>query len=323
MATQERTVRPYQLLCSICALGRGDLASESPEIQKLLNAIRQDPDLPVTLACNVGEVFGYQDPGLNDDTPEGADFYLKRDLEILYQLNLFPGARLPARILFHRVWEQIDDLAGICTFPSVTATAWAGCPCAVSDDYAKGREKGIEALIPPRCDTKMCAEKVASMIEVAQAEIVSVRPHILVCSVCQYGSGLRPPYAEDNLPEQLQRILAQPDLRIRLVPHADWMMCAPCPSREPGRRCITNRGSGGLPNQMRDLRVLQILGLTFGSVMAGGALYRRLLDRIRGTWQLCHIDHGSPSVWFTGCGTAETDSESYRQGREQLLTELE
>ena len=41
-------------------------------------------------------------------------------------------------------------------------------------------------------------------------------------------------------------------------------MCAPCPSRAAKcNGCVNNKGSGGLPNQMRDLRVLQKLGLHY------------------------------------------------------------
>ena len=42
------------------------------------------------------------------------------------------------------------------------------------------------------------------------ADAIPVRPHILVCAVCQYGEGSRPPYETDNLPEMLQFILKNP-----------------------------------------------------------------------------------------------------------------
>ena len=60
------------------------------------------------------------------------------------------------------------------------------------------------------------------------ADAIPVRPHILVCAVCQYGEGSRPPYETDNLPEMLQFILKNPQAQIKMADNADWMMCAPC-----------------------------------------------------------------------------------------------
>lgn len=323
-----RIVRPYRLVCAVCSLGDDTPGTADPRTADLLRAVRQAPDMPLTLCCNAGEVFAWQDPGPADDTPEGPEFNLKRDLEILYALNLFPGATLPARIVFSRLLDRVEDIAAICGPPAAAdtppASPWPGCPPAESERYRKGRAKGIEAIIPPRDPATMRKEKEASLAAMAHAGPVPVRPHILACSVCQYGNGVRPPFAEDNLPELVERMLADPDVRITLAPHADWAMCAPCPYREPGlNACVNNRGSGGLPNQLRDLLVLEKLGLAYGSTVNARALYRLLLDRIRGTLELCRIEHARPSVWWTGCGAAETDSEAFARGRAQLLAALD
>ena len=169
----------------------------------------------------------------------------------------------------------------------------------------------------------MAADKAKSIAAMKTADAVDSRPHILVCSICQYGNGVRPPFAEDNLPELIQLMLAEPETRIRLVPYADWMMCAPCPYRAAGTNvCIHNRGSGGLPNQMRDLRVLRRLGLTFGTVMNACELYRMILECIPGNAEICAIPHGAPSVWYSGCGTITEDTENYLKGREELMALL-
>ena len=316
-------LRPYQLLCVVCSLGEDEAGGIPERARQILEAVRKNPDLPITLRCNTGDVFVYQDPGPADDTPEGAEFNVKRDLEILYQLNLFPGSTLPARILFNRLLETIEGLSGICHYPEVTSPVWKGCPQADSDHYAKGRERGIDAIIPPRPESEMQQEKEASLAAMYQAEAIPVRPHILLCAVCQYGSGLRPPYPEDNLPELIELILREPDRLITLAPYADWMMCAPCPYRAPALNgCVNNRGSGGLPNQMRDLRVLQKLGLTYGSTLKARDFYQLLFTRIPGTLEICQIEHSKPSVWWTGCGSATMDSESYDKGRKMLLEEL-
>jgi hypothetical protein len=185
------------------------------------------------------------------------------------------------------------------------------------------REKGLGALIPPRTADGMAEDKRLSLAAMAGAEAVKVRPHILLCSVCQYGGGTRPPFPEDNLPELLQHMFRNKELKIELAPHADWMMCAPCPFRAPAlNACVNNKGAGGLSNQMRDLRVLQKLGLVFGSVMNARALYRLLFERIPGTCAICRLDHAGASVWHTGCGTQTEDVENYEKGKALLLSIL-
>jgi hypothetical protein len=313
-------VRPYHLIEVVSALG-GDAASRrKPTIRELIRAVRKEPDRPLTLVCNVGEIYGYQDPGLAEDTPEGPEFNLRRDLEILHKINLFPGATLPARIIFNRIWDWVETLEGICAFSRKTARAWSGWPKARLAAYRRGRRRGVTALIPPRSVRAMTAAKRQSLAAMARAEAIDVRPHILLCSICQYGGGLRPPFAEDNLPELVQLILEKPETRLRLAPHADWMMCAPCPYRRDAlNACVNNKGSGGLPNQMRDLRVLQKLGWTFGSVLPARDIYRRVLTRIPGTLEICRLEPARPSVWWTGCGSATVDNRNYVRGRKQWM----
>ena len=116
----------------------------------------------------------------------------------------------------------------------------------------------------------MRREKERSIEALRSAREISMRPHLLLCAVCQYGLGIRSPFAEDNLPEFLDIVFNEnPDIMITLVPGADWMMCAPCPWRVPDRNaCFTGRNySGGLYNQIKDLNVLQSLGLTYGTKM--------------------------------------------------------
>ncbi len=316
------TVRPYQLVCSVCARG-GKAASVSESVGAILAAVQDAPDLPVTLSCNVGEVFAYQDPGTADDTPEGAEFNVRRDLEILHKLNLEPGCTLPARILYHRLLDRIETVAGICGYPRVTSDAWEGCPDAGSGNYERGRALGISAFIPPRPVGELEREKAASLEAMYQASPVHVRPHILLCAVCQYGNGIRPPYAEDNLPELIQVILKKPETLILLVAGADWMMCAPCPYRVPGiNGCVNQLGSGGLPNRMRDLRMLQKLGLSFGDVRPARELFRLIFERLPGTLDICRLEPAKPSVWWDGCGAPAENSESYDKGKQQLIIDL-
>lgn len=317
------TLRPYQLLCAVCSVGGGQACVQNEKTEHILALVRNNPDMPITLRCNAGAAFVYQDPGTADDTPQSAEFNIKRDIEILYKLNLFPGCTLPARIIFNRLLDTIEEVSGICGFSSATSDSWKGCPKAASGNYEKGRAKGIEAIVPARDKDEMTKAKAESLEAMYAAEAISVRPHILLCSLCQYGDGTRPPFDPDNLPELIQLILKKPDTQITLAPYADWMMCAPCPFRAPQlNACVINKGSGGLPNQMRDLRVLEKLGLTYGATLKAIDLYRLIFERIGGTLEICRIEHSGPSVWLSGCGLGTTDSETYDKGRRMLMKEL-
>jgi hypothetical protein len=281
--------------------------------------------MPITLRCNVGDVFAFQDPGTGDDTPEGAEFNRRRDLEVLLRLNFVPGETVTARILFNRLLDRIASVSGICGYESVTSDAWKGCPKAKSGCYEKGRGRGITAIIPPRSEKDLEREKKESLEAMygARTTGIKVRPHILICAACQYGGGLRPPYKEDNLPELIQLVLKEPDTLITMAEAADWMMCAPCPNRTPElNACVNVKGSGGLTNQLRDLRTLQKLGLTYGATMRAKDLYRLILERIPSTLDICRFDSLTPSVWWDGCGARTTDNESYQKGREALMREF-
>jgi hypothetical protein len=311
------------VLCAVCSLGEKRSANVRPAIRKILKTIGRNPDQPLTLRCNAGDVYAYQDPGRGDGLPGGAEWNMKRDLDILHKLDLFPGCTLPARIIFNRVFDWIHDISEICGSGPAASPAWKGCPKARGGTYRRALKKGSNAIFAPRTACEMKKDKKESMAAMNRAQAIRVRPHILMCSVCQYGGGVRPPFAEDNLPELLQKMLKDPDTRITLASGADWMMCAPCPYHVSSiNACVNNRGSGGLPNQLRDLRVLRKLGLTFGATMNARALYRRLLERIPATLELCRFEPDAPSVWYCGCGAARTDNKNYRKGRKMLLAEL-
>ena len=324
---QEATLvlRPYQLLCAVCALGEEDSAAGNATLTKVLEQIKNRPDLPITLKFNLREVFEFQTSGPAEDTPEGTDFNKRRDLDILLRLDLPPGVTLSARILFCRLLDRIPTAAGICDFGAATSDAWKGCPKAKSGCYEKGCRKGIAAIIHPRTKEEMVTAKQASAqaMREARATGIAVKPHLLLCSICQYGGGTRPPYPEDNLPELLQLVLKEPDALITMTEGAPWMICGPCPSWLPRlNACVNIQGSGGLTNQLRDLRTLQLLGLTFGSTMRGKELYRRLLARIPSTLAVCRFESPTPSVWQDPCGARTSNSEPYQKGREMLMKEL-
>lgn len=326
------TIRPYQLLCTVCSLGEegGNTAEQYTKCKQLREIIRKNPDTPITLACSAGPLYAYQESGADEDTPEGEEFNRKRDLDVLQILGLAPGCTLTARALFKTLLMGVSTVAGLCAYQTVTSSAWKGCPKANSGNYERGYEKGITALISPRSEEEMAQEKEKSLKALHAAEEVTVRPHIMMCSVCQYGEGLRPPFKEDNLPELVDLIInKKPDLQIKLVRGADWMMCAPCPGRIPElNSCSHVWGNGELDSQKRDLDMLQKLGLQFGSTIKARELYRLIFERIsttNGIPDICLKYNSMPSVWWDECAGHLYQANPrvrYEKGKRELMAKL-
>lgn len=307
-------LRPYQLLCMVCSLGEGHSCPQDNQLSAAVSKIKANPDLPVTIRCDAGPVFEFQNPGSGDETDGGSEYNQKRDLDILHKLDLMPGTTVPARILFMRLFDRISTVKGICGYDTVTSKDWEGCAKAKSGFYEKGHALGFRTIIPARCDQEMLDEKKKSIAALRTAGDVRIRPHLLLCAVCQYGRNMRAPFPEDNLPEFLELLLGDnPEVTITLVRDADWMMCAPCPYRNPIiGSCHTGRnGSGELYCQMKDLNVMQVLGLTYGTTMKARDFYRHAFEKIPTTAWICALDNeGIPphSVWFNAC-----DAGNYRQ----------
>jgi hypothetical protein len=336
-------LRPFQLLCAICRIGEGHTEKDCDKIKQ----IRENPDIPVTLVCNAGDIFAYQDPDTSEDNHGSFEFNRKRDLEILQRIDLPPGVILPARIILHRIWDRIESPTGICDCGDMASDSCKGCPKANSGYYEKGREISLRYAVPgwntrldfsesdlagtqgaiiiPRTKEERAKAKEESIRAMYKAEAISVRPHILLCAICQYGLGERPPFETDNLPEMLQYILKKPDAKIRIAEAADWMMCAPCPSMNKYGACYNVKGRAGLTSQLRDVRVLHKLELAYGDVINAQELYRRIIERIPTTAPICGtISHGveAPLVWDDECGHHSESLPEYVEGRKLLAKEF-
>lgn len=314
-------VRPYQIFCLVCSFGEDPTGPTNPRLREILDKVRENPEMPVAVCCNSGDVFAYQNPGTEEDTPEGADYNVKRDDEILRRMDLVPGSVLPARILLQRLLVEIPSSSGICHFDTVTSEAWRGCSKSGQKYYEKGREKGMDFIIPLRPEEEMAHDKEETLQEMCQADAITLRPHILLCAVGQYGEGIGPPYKEDNLPEMIQYVLENPDTPVTLVRGADRMMCGPCPYRAVSiSACVTGvYASAGLYNELKDLNTLQVLGLTFGTTMKAKALFELIFERIPNVRDACVLDSDIPdrSLWRDVCD--KTPCPGYAKGREMLM----
>jgi hypothetical protein len=335
------TLRPYQLLCTICSLGEEGKGSakQYEKCKQIRAAVRKDPDMPITLACHAGPLYAYQESGTSEDTPDGDEFNRKRDLDVLQILDQPPGCTLPARVIFTTLLKGVTTVSNLCGYQTVTGEAWKGCPLAFSGNYERGYEKAFkenwyghlsDALAASRTEEEMAQEKKKSLEVLYAAKVVTIRPHIFVCAVCQYGDGLRPPYKEDNLPELIDLIIHKnPDILIKLVPGADWMMCAPCPGRNVKLGCCMHVwGMGELDSQKRDLDLLQKLGLKYGSTMKARDLLRLVFQRVtttHGMPDFCLKHNVMPSVWWDECSGhlyGANPHVKYEKGKRELMEKL-
>jgi hypothetical protein len=318
----ERCTRPHRLLCLFCALEQPKAVPAPEAVVRLAEAVRRDPGVPLALRCPSHDSFGYQSPEPETADPARDCFMQKQDMEVLFRMDLAPGTVLPARIAVARARKAVTSVSAICGYGVATSPAWAGCPLAGTGLYERARETGLDTIFPPREKGEMERDKASSLEAMQAAPAIRTRPHILLCAVAQYGRGIRPPFKDDNLPELLQFVLERPETRIELVGGADAMMCAPCGARCPGRGTCMGPGfvnSGGLFNELKDLRILQILGLTFGDALPGRDLFRLIFARMPTTVNTCALERSVPelSVWWDPCPCG-----GYEKGRTELMREM-
>ncbi len=314
------SVRPYQLMCVVCRIGAGctgDLGDA--RLTTILEAVRHDPKLPLSLRCNVDTVYRYQNPGRGEDTAEGELYNAKRDLDIVQKLGLVPGDTRPAIDMFERVLTHIPQSRGICGYETHTSDTWRGCPQAGSGNYEKGRELGINALIPPRDPQEKTLYKQTSAAAIYQAPALRIRPHHLLCMSCFHGGqDTLASIEEDNLFEAIDAIQKKPDLPVTLIAGV-CMICPPCGNYDPAHELCLGGRSMALRDQKKDLDVLQKLGLKYGDTLPAHMLFQLLYERILSTRDICGYGDGrARAPEWSICSTAEKD-DAYQKARAARL----
>jgi len=320
-------MRPYQLMCLVCRIGAGQ--GDDPGDERLddaLRAIRRKPYTPITLRANVSSIYAFQNPGRDDDTPEGELYNVKRDLDILQRLGLLPGTTMPAIDLFDLLFDAIHTARGICAYDEITSEEWRGCPRAFSGNYEKGREKGLAGIFRLRSKEEMARAKQESAQAIYTAERLFIRPHHFMCMTCFYGQHMDDlaPIEEDNLYEAIVAIQRNPDIPVTLK-QGPCMICPPCPYYDPeADLCYLHVGIG-LRDEKKDLDVLQRLGLKYGDTIPAHRFLELLYERIPSTklicgygdgivrspsWRICDDPEGSPRYEkgrAAGLGIVKTD----------------
>jgi hypothetical protein len=171
---------------------------------------------------------------------------------------------------------------------------------------------------------KIAREKYYSLI-MFKSKVIKVRPHLLLCAVCQYGEGIRPPFEPDNLPGMIQVLIKNSSIKIQLIPKADWLICAPCPYFvKKCNGCVCNMGRCSLYCDLKDLNVLQRLGLTYGTIMNARKLYQMIFEKIPTVAGVCALENFPFAwLWHNGCGKVLFERiRMYEKGREMLIKEF-
>lgn len=291
-------VRPYQLMHIVCKLGQGrvsDLADA--RLTEILRAARENPMLPLRLRCNTYALYRFQNPGHDEDTPEGELVNAKRDLDILQRMGLVPGSTRPAIDLFRRLLEHIPSAKDICGYGGEpggdgTGETWSNAADVTADDYEKGRALGIEAIIPPRGKEEMARVKEESVKAMYEAEGLRIRPHHLMCMTCFHGRKEEfAPIAADNLFEAIDIMQKNPEVPVTLI-QGCCMICPPCPAYHPPTGLCIGGQSMGLRDHKKDLDVLHLLGLQYGDVLPARELLNRLYAKVASTTQVCGCGDG-------------------------------
>lgn len=281
-------VRPYQVMCLICRLGRqnGEAYYFEKRLNTLHDAIKKKHDLPLHIRCNVESTFKFQNPGHRYDTPEGSLFNIRRDLNILQKLGLLPGSIIPASDLIKRfARDGIGGTSGICDSTNGTA----GCKFAGLGNYERGVKICCASLIQPRSEAELAECKKTTAKKLFHKKQLNIRPHHLMCIACVAGDKKTEDFnylKDDHLFEVLEICRKNPGIPIKLIP-GPCMICPPCPGYYPATGLCSQNFGMGLRDQKKDIDLLSALGLNYGDVLPAYELFDLLFEKISSTTQIC------------------------------------
>ena len=271
-------VRPYELMYIVSKLGSGETDDLNDDrLNEIYRKVRENPETPVTLRCNASEVYRYQDPGTREDTPEGALYNRKRDIDILQRMGLVPGATGPARDLFARLFSNIPTARGILRYDSVTSSEWEGCSEAVCVGYDRAVEAGMTILFPDRDEEVQREEEEVRAKILENPDRLRLLPgHCLrLAFILRRGDTNRAKF--EDIIAAIER---RPDIPIEIAEGSD-MQCLGCYAYAPeSGACLGDATRAELRAYKHDLDVLQKCGLKFGDVLPADKLFDLIVARI-------------------------------------------
>jgi hypothetical protein len=320
-------VRAHHLLCAVCVRAGCGTSPAGACIPPLLAAIWEYPYLPLRLTADVDVTRAhYFDAYAGRDgqpLPEAfnarRDDYVGRykDMETLRVLGLLPDAVVPAYWAYSFLFARQRTLDGICRTDSCSSAAWPECPHARAGWYeriagaaeavslqqqtAQGEAlagRGFWAMIRPRTREEMARAKAASAEFILhRATRLFIRPNHALCILCTRHQDT--PLAEDNLVELRRRMEREPDIPVTLT-EGCCMVCDPCNIYHPGEHLCYGTH---IKNTLRDLMVLERLGLPPGATLPARELYARIYARIGTLQEICGWRDGSnTAMCWAPCG---------------------
>ncbi len=315
-------VRGHHLLCAVCT--RGGCQSPPPGrevIDALLEVMWAYPftplqiigDLDITRAHYLDVYAGRGEKPLPSDFGQRhADYVWRRkDLEVIRVLGIVPNSVMPAYHVYKILFQRQLTLDGICRTGSQPSEAWPECPHAragyyekiagdgsvddLREQYLKGEEldgHGLWAMIRARTREDMTAAKDASArFLLEQADHLYMRPNHVLCLLCTAEAESIP---QDNLVELRQRMVANPEIPVTLC-EGICMVCDPCNVYHPDENLCYH---AHMKNTLRDLMILERLGLPPGATLTARELFARIYERISSLKDICGWRDGSDTAPF-------------------------
>jgi len=337
-------VRGHWLACAACF--RGGCRRPPPGravIQRLLAFMWAYPfaplrilaDADVTRAHYLDAHEGRRPGGLPRDFRARRDDYVwrRRDLEVCRILGIMPNTEMPAYHAYRWLFERQPTLEGLCRTGAPRSAGWPQCPHArrgyyeriagqsrvgnLHEQFLLGERlagRGLWAMVRPRGREAMQRDKDRSArFILAGARRLYIRPGHLLCVLCNvHADPGRGPLAEDNLVELYRRMVREPDIPVTLTEGCD-MVCDACNVYHPGEHLCYH---AHFKSALRDLVVLEKLGLRPGATLPARRLYRRIYERLGSLAEVCGWRPGNVAPWFAPCNPGKgVLDRARREGR--------
>ncbi|MFO8079952.1 MAG: hypothetical protein R6V07_06545 [Armatimonadota bacterium] len=287
LCNPEITIEARQLLGLICRKGGAACPLiDAERAEAILQRLASDPAVAIRLISDADSLPHYTWGGGSSDPEDALD--RMRDLKVLQRLGLCPGDTRRARYLVELLFKRVETPRGICAFDT---EGWEGCALADSGAYESVREAGWREVVYCRSEEERAAFREPNERAIAEDGGLFIRPHHLMCMSCWYdggaGSGRRP---NDTLAEVLERIQREPNVPITLV-EGPCEACDCCDGFHPDSgRCV--HAGGLIRDYLKDLDVLQRIGMTPGETRSAREILQLIFDRIESTTEICGFGDG-------------------------------